>query len=333
MYATANKKMLNMLILDILREYSDEQHRLTQQEIIRLLKINYDMTCDRRSVKNNIMYLKELGYEISMDDGYYLISREFDDAELRMLIDSVLFSKFLTQKQSKRLIDKLIAMGSRYFNAKVTHICSLSELHHSDNKQLLYALDTISDAITEKKKIRFVYNSYGRDLKLHPRREEPYLVNPYQMAACNGFYYLIGNYDKYDNVSHYRLDKMTCVELLDEKAKPKNLVKDFTLGYSIPKHMAEHIYMFSGPSIRVKFLIEKELINDVVDWFGKNIRIGGIDENGMTEISVSCNENAMFFWALQYGPYVEVKEPAALRSRLCEEICRMNKKYSRDILN
>ena len=107
MYATANKKMLNMLILDILKEYSDADHRLTQQEIIRLLKSNYDMECDRRSVKNNVLYLKELGYEISMDDGYYLVEREFDDAELRMLIDSVLFSKQLTQKQTKDLIEKL----------------------------------------------------------------------------------------------------------------------------------------------------------------------------------------------------------------------------------
>ena len=91
MYATANKKMLNMLILDILKEYSDENHKLTQQEIIRLLKANYDMECDRRSVKNNVLYLKELGYDIYMDGGYYLGEREFEDAELRMLIGSLLF--------------------------------------------------------------------------------------------------------------------------------------------------------------------------------------------------------------------------------------------------
>ena len=91
MYATGNKKMLNILILDILREYTDEKHSLTQQEIIRLLDKNYGMTCDRRSVKNNILSLKELGYDISMDKGYRLLSREFDDAELRILIDSVLF--------------------------------------------------------------------------------------------------------------------------------------------------------------------------------------------------------------------------------------------------
>lgn len=112
MYTTGNKKMLNMLILEILREYSDQEHRLTQQEIIRLLKSDYGMDCDRRSVKNNVEYLKELGYEISMEHGYCLLEREFDEAELRMLIDSVLFSEDLTQKQAETLIKKLKGSGS-----------------------------------------------------------------------------------------------------------------------------------------------------------------------------------------------------------------------------
>ena len=151
MYGTGNKKMLNMLILDILKEYSDEKHRLTQQEIIRLLKSNYGMECDRRSVKNNILYLRELGYEISMDDGYFLMRRDFNDAELRMLIDSVLFSKNLTQVQAKRLIEKLEKQSNRYFSAKVAHISNLPDLQHGDNKQLMYALDAVNDAIAERK--------------------------------------------------------------------------------------------------------------------------------------------------------------------------------------
>ena len=128
MYATGNKKMLNMLILDILKEYSDEDHKLTQQEIIRLLRVNYDMECDRRSVKNNILCLKELGYEISMDGGYYLAERDFENVELRMLIDSVLFSKQLSQRQAKGLIEKLKKQGNRYFPAKVSHISNLPDL-------------------------------------------------------------------------------------------------------------------------------------------------------------------------------------------------------------
>ena len=218
MYATANKKMLNMLILNILEQYSDAEHRLTQQEIIRLLKSNYDMECDRRSVKNNILYLNELlGDVIDMENGYYLAEREFENAELRMLIDSVLFSKNLTQKQAKDLIEKLRAKGNRYFSTKVSHIKNLPDMQHADNKQLMYTLDTVNDAIAEKKKISFVYNSYGIDFKLHPRRETRYVVNPYQMVANIGKFYLIGNYDKYDDISHYRLDKMTEVEIIDER--------------------------------------------------------------------------------------------------------------------
>ena len=327
MYATANKKMLNMLILDILKEYSDADHRLTQQEIIRLLKSNYDMECDRRSVKNNVLYLKELGYEISMDDGYYLVEREFEDAELRMLIDSVLFSKQLTQKQAKDLIEKLRKQGNRYFPAKVSHISNLPDLQHADNKQLMYALDAVNDAITEKKKISFIYNSYGTDFQLHPRREKPYIVSPYQMVANNGHFYLIANYDKYDNISHYRLDKMTCVKILDEKVKPQKAIKDFSQGFSLPKHMAEHIYMFSGPSVRVKLLAPADMMNELIDWLGKDFVVRKSDNDEKIIITLNCNEESMFYWALQYGPYVEVLEPESLRRRIAESVKKMAKKY------
>lgn len=329
MYATANKKMLNMLILDILEEYSDANHRLTQQEIIRLLKANYDMECDRRSVKNNILYLNELlGDVIDMEDGYYLAEREFEDAELRMLIDSVLFSKNLTQKQAKDLIEKLRAKGNKYFPAKVTHISNLPEMHHADNKQLMYALDTVNDAIAEKKKISFVYNTYGTDFKLHPRRDGMrYVVNPYQMVANNGKFYLIGNYDKYDNVSHYRLDKMTDVQILDEKVKPQKEIRDFKNGFSLPKHMAEHIYMFSGESERVKLLAPATMMDELIDWLGKDFTVRKTDDEDEIEITLNCNVDSMFYWALQYGPYVEILEPIDLRNRIAKAVQDMADKY------
>lgn len=327
MYATGNKKMLNMLVLEILKDYSDENHRLTQQEIIRLLKVNYDMECDRRSVKNNVLYLKELGYEISMDDGYYLMEREFEDAELRMLIDSVLFSKTLTQKQAKDLIEKLRSQGNRYFQTKVSHICNLPYLQHADNKHLMYALDVVNDAICANKKISFIYNTYGIDFKLHPKRKEAYIVNPFQIVANNGFFYLIGNYDKYDDAAHYRLDKMTCVKLLDEKAKPYKEIKDFAQGFNLPKHMAEHIYMFSGPSIQIKFLTYADMMNELIDWLGKDFRVRKTEKENEIEITVNCNEDSMFYWSLQYGTHVEVLEPESLRCRLKDATQKMSQKY------
>lgn len=326
MYTTYNKKSLNLMILEILEEYSDCDHRLTQQDIIKLLKYNYETECDRRSVKNNILSLIEWGYDISINDGYYLVEREFEDAELRMLIDSVLFSRTISDKQAKELIEKLRKKGNRYFSAKVSHICHVHDLQHTDNKQSVFNLDVINDAISEKKKISFIYNCYDVDGKLHPRREKPYIVNPYQLVANNGRYYLVGNYDKYDDVSHYRIDKMTDIEMLDETAKKMELVEGLENGLNLPKHMAEHIYMFSGQSVAVKLKVKKSLMDELVDWFGKEFRV--IEERAdELLVRVVCNENAMFFWALQYGSYVEVMEPASLRERMKDAIEGMLEKY------
>lgn len=326
MYATGNKKMLNMLILEILKEYSDQDHHLTQQEIIKLLQLNYGMECDRRSVKANILSLKELGYEISMDDGYYLMERDFEDAELRMLIDAVLFSNSMTTKQAKTIIEKLKKQSNRYFTAKVSHVSNLPELHHGDNTQLLYVLDTINDAISERKKISFIYNNYGTDFKLHPKRKEPYVVNPYQMVANNGRYYLIGNYDKYDDIAHFRLDKMTCVTILPERVKDQRQVKGMENGLNLSKHMAEHVYMFSGESARVRMRVDTSIMTELIDWFGKDFWISNVKDREM-DISLTINEEAMFYWALQYGPFVEILEPLSLRKRLQDSIEKMNEKY------
>ena len=145
MFGLGTKKMLNIMILKILERYSDEHRPLTQKRILELLDIEYGMKCDRRSVKSNLISLKEMGYDINIRNGVY-IRRDFEDAELRMLIDNVLFSKTLSQSQSKRLIEKLKNLGSNQFSAKVNHICNLPELPHSDNTQVMFNLDTLNIA-------------------------------------------------------------------------------------------------------------------------------------------------------------------------------------------
>ena len=331
MYGIGNKKMLNMFILEILRNYTDEDHSLTQQEIIKLLEKDYGTVCDRRSVKNNVLLLKEFGeshgFEISMEDGYRMVFREFDDAELRILIDSILFSKEFSSNQAKELIKKIKGLSSKYFNAKVSNICNIPELNKNINRQNIYSIDKINDAISEGHKISFIYNDIGTDFKLHPRRKEPYIVNPYRIVANNGKFYLIGNYDKYDNVVHFRIDKMTEVCELEDRVKPMKDVPELKSGINLPKHMAEHIYMFSGTSTAVKLLTTKDMMSELVDWFGTDFSIIKKDEDRIT-VRVNCNEKAMKFWALQYGPYVEVLEPESLRNQIKESIADMSKKYS-----
>ena len=326
-YGLQDKKALNMLILEILEQYTDSDHPLTQMEIVDLLEKNYGVPCTRQTVKNNLMLLGEMGYEISMEDGIFLMSRQFENAELRMLIDSVLFSRTLSGKQAKRLIEKLTGLGNKYFRAKVKHVCHLPKLIHSDNKQVLLNLDVLNDAIEQGRKVRFTYNSYGKDFQLHPRREEPYIVNPYQMVANQGRYYLLCSYDTSNRLSHYRLDYMTKLEMLDKKVKPMDQMEDFVQGYSLPKHMEEHIYMFSGSSVQVKMRVRSSVNRDaLIDWFGKGFRIVKEDADGLI-VSVACNELAMKYWALQYGEHVEVLEPKSLREAICDAIDWMGSFY------
>lgn len=319
--------MLNFLILEILREHSDDEHHLTQQEILKLLRSQYGVECDRRSVRSNVEALKEFGYDIDMEDGYCLLNRTFEDSELRMLIDSVLFSKNISQPVAQTLITTLKEQGSKYFRAKVPHVYNLPEMRHADNAQVLYNLDALNTAIAEKKKVRFIYNSYGTDFKLHPKRKEPYLVNPYQLVANNGWYYLVGNYDKYDDISHYRIDKITKFEILNDASKSVKLVDGMETGFSLPKHMAEHIYMYSGESISVKLLVDQGIMNELIDWFGKDFVILEKYDKTM-KIRVKCNAEAIKYWALQYGNYVEILEPENLITGVTEIVRNMAEKYN-----
>ena len=166
-------------------------------------------------------------------------------------------------------------LGNKRFKPKVRHVYNLSSLKRSANEQILNSIDVISDAINSHKKISFIYNNYGIDFKLHSRRDKPYIVSPFQMVTANSRYYLIANTDGHDNISHYRIDRMTDVEILDEPALEllNNPVTDFVGGLNLPKHMAEHIYMFSGKSIHVKFWTYEFMMNCLIDWFGEFVEV------------------------------------------------------------
>ena len=190
----------------------------------------------------------------------------------------------------------------------------------------MYSLDTINDAIADKKQISFIYNYMGTDFKLHPKREEPYIVNPYQIVANNGRFYLIANYDKYDNVAHFRIDRMTDVKMLSNKTKPMKQVKGLENGLNLPKHMAEHIYMFSGESEIVKIKTTADMMSELTDWFGNDFSVMKKDGDEIVA-RIKCNLNAMRYWALQYGPWVEVIEPKSLRNTIAKDITSMSEKY------
>lgn len=301
------KKLVILYILDILQKYTDEEHRLSQKEIQDILKREYEMTVDRKAVKRNLLNLIEyesnieyrevsrkdifrkkdsVSYkgtsdfadkEISEDDllwtDFYL-KQKFTNEELRLLIDSLLFSKHIPYSQAKELIKKLESLSNIYFKSCSQYIYPLP-VERTDNKQVFYNIAILDDAIRKKKKVLFEYAEYHTDKKIHLKKREDgsvreYIITPYQMAVQEGKYYLICNYDKYDDISNYRVDRIRNIQILEEKGKPFETLKwSGHQPMNLNEYMKEHVYMYSSENAFVKFRIVKAMISDVIDLFGK----------------------------------------------------------------
>ena len=345
MYTKQSKKLLIMNILDILRKYTDEDHRLSQKEIVDILRREYEMKADRKAVRRNILDLIDFGYEIEYSESlrmmpnaktgeleetyilsdFYLL-REFTDAELRLLIDSLLFSRHIPYNQCKELVEKLEGLSNQYFKAHVRHIHTMPETL-PQNPQLFLAIETLDEAISKGKKVSFTYLEYGTDKKQHRRRRpdgtvREYVVSPYQMAAKEGKYYLICNYDKYNDISNYRIDRIADVKVLDEPVKPFEKLDGAGNGrLDLARYMAEHIYMYSSENTQVKFRIVKAMVSDIIDMFGMNVRFSDETEDHVT-VTARVNEMAMKQFAKSFAPDVMVLEPKKLREEIKEDIIR-----------
>lgn len=290
------------------------------------------MKIDRKSVKRNLMNLIDFGYDIEYSESIRLVkdkngeevetkilsdfylNRSFTDGELQLLIDSVLFSNHISYSQCRDLVEKLEELSNIYFRSRVKHIRNLPE-NRPSNSELFMTIETLDKAISRGLQVSFTYNSYDIDKKLHPRRTSNnevrnYIINPYQIVATN-----VCNYEKYDNVSHYRLDRIANIKLLDTPAKPQRMVKGIENGLDLPKHLAEHLYMFAGESVAVKFIAKRYIVTDVIDWFGKDIKFSEATDDEVT-LTVKVNPIAMKMWALKYSRHIRVISRKALLMKL-----------------
>ncbi len=337
------KKLSMFSILKILEEHSDEEHRLSQKDIQDYLKNEYEIVVDRRTVKTNLMDLIDMGYEIESEEtprmspnkrtgemeesnivsNVYLV-RQFSKPELRLLIDSLLFSKHLPYSQCKELVEKLESLSNKYFKSHMAYIATMPE-DKTNNKQVFYNIDILDEAISEGKKVSFKYLDYGTDKKQHVKCNEDgteriYIVSPYQMVAKEGKYYLICNYDKYDDVSNYRVDRITAISMLDEKIKPFEKLKwADSKRLNLAEYMKQHVYMYSSKNSHVKFRIVKAMISDIIDMFGTDVRFYDETEDTVC-VKVQVNEQSMIQFAKNYAPDVEVLEPVELREKVKEEL-------------
>lgn len=341
--------MIIINILDILNRYTDIEHRLSQKEIVDILEREYSMKVDRKAVKRNLMNLIDFGYPIEYtekprmflnpESGEYednsilsdfYIEHEFDNAEIQLLIDSLIFSKHIPNSDKKRLIEKLEGLSNVYFQSKMKHILSYEENAEPSNA-IFYTIELLDEAISTGKQVAFNYDEYGTDKKLHHRKnsqgeDREYIINPYQIVAKAGRYYLICNYDKYDNLSNYRLDRISNIKLLDTKAKPITEIDGMKNGLDISKHMKEHVYMFADKTVRAKFIADKTVLNDIFDYFGNDVTF--VEETDKTvTVSVNVTEQDMALWAMQFATQVTVISPQTLAKECKNNILKAAERY------
>ena len=318
------KKLALLRILQILEQYSDIDHPLKQEDIARYLDRDFGIVIERKAIGRNILLLKDAGYDILSDRrGCYLVSREFEDSELRLLIDGVLASKHITAKHSKELIEKLCSLSNKYFRSHVKNIWSVNEWSKTDNQALFYNIEIVDAAIEQGKQIAFWYNKYGADKKLH--KTSDHRATPYQMILRNQRYYLIACNEKWKNLGHYRLDRITDIRLTDEPATPLRSLPGHESGIDYKEYATSLPYMFTDQLENIEFLAELGIVDQIVDWFGDNARI---EQSGdKLKVYVKVSPMAMEYWAMQYLNFVEILSPISLRSRIAANLEAARGKY------
>lgn len=319
------KKLALIRILQIFEKYSDYDHPLTQEDIARHLEQEYGIAIERKAISRNISLLKEAGIDIeSRRAGSYLDGRRFEDSELRMLIDGVLCSKYITAKHSADLIDRLCGLSNQYFRSHVKNIYSVNEWCKTENQALFYNIEIIDDAIEQGKQITFDYNKYGLDKKLH--KSAFHTASPYQLLLHNQRYYLMARNEYWKDVVFYRLDRITNIRLTEQPLTPLHTVKGYETGVDYKELATGLPYMFNDKPQPVEMIAEGYIIDQVIDWFGTDIRLQQQDD-GKVRVSLKASLQAMEHWAMQYINHVEVIAPVELREKIRENLKKAQEKY------
>lgn len=301
----------------VLRDYSDHSHIMSMREITAKLSSIYGLTPDRRTVYSAVDLLISLGCDISTYEenkkGYYLRTREFETSEVHMLMDAVYSHQAISPAQTQKLIAKLQTLLSVHERIACRHLSIVKTDRKTNNQEVFLNIEILDEAIQRKVKVQFVYLSYGLDIKLHPRREKKYTVNPYRLICTNEHYYLLCRMAHQDNLSMYRVDLMR-ETVLTEYPLDSALTEDELL-------MAENdaVYAWVGDVETIELRCKKHCIGDLIDKFGTSVKLFSHDADTVTAL-IRAVPAGVKFWALQYLPYVEVLRPVWLREEIIESI-------------
>ena len=318
MAKSENQKLKIFYILDYLKRNSHQDHPVRATELIEMLENRHSIKCERKTVYSDIAALQEYGVDIQSipgkNGGYFIASRNFELPELKLLIDAVQSSRYLTEKKSRELIEKLCSQCNEYDSKLLKRNVLVSGRVKSMNETIYYNVDAIQEAISQNRQITFRYFDWDFGGK-RKYRDKTYEASPYGLCQDNENCYLLAWSQRY-GVTHYRVDRMDRITVTDEKRIP---CPELT-GKALNEHAERHFQMFSGEQINVKLRFHRSLLNVVIDRFGKDtMLIPDGDEHFVFTVQVAVSP--MFLsWVIGFGSKAKVLFPQSVAED-CKKLC------------
>lgn len=305
-----------LYILDFLKRESDEEHPVTAADICEYLD-SQGIAAERKSVYADISALTDYGADIVRSGsprGWFLASREFEEPEIYLLADAVRTAGFISAAKTRELVKKLDSFVSRYQAQKRENRVYFSSCAKSVNEEIFYSIDKISRAVTEKKKIRFEYvNRVLSPDRTIEKQKRKMVISPYALTWQDDHYYVIGNYEKYDNLIHLRLDRMYKVEITDMPQRHFSEVSEYTDYFDTPDYTAKLFGMHGGEIYDIELKCSKKITEQVADRFGEDIFIKKVTDEDFCFTVRAALSDALVSWVISYGDRVKVLEPQILR--------------------
>ena len=323
----ANQKKKLFCILELLERESDELHPVATERIIEYLAAN-DISAERKSIYDDVQVLQELGYDVIScgRKGYCLGAREFELAELKLLVDAVQSSKFLTEKKSHELIKKLEQFCSRHEAGKLQRQVHVFDRVKTMNESIYYNVDEIHRGIAENKKIRFRYFEYtvGKE-RAFRRGGEWYVMSPYALTWDDENYYMVAYDSAAGVIKHFRVDKMTEIDTAEESRDGQEIYAAMDMGTYARKTFG----MFTGEETSVQLRFEKDLVGPVLDRLGRDVMLipDGNDHFTLrTDVVVSPQ---FYAWIFGFGSKAEILAPDHVAEGMREQLKQVLKSYEK----
>lgn len=326
-----NQKFKLYRLARIMLEGTDEEHYITMPEILSALE-EYGITADRKSIYNDLRDLEVLGIEVEGEPvgnryHYHVIGRPFELPELKLLVDAIQASKFITERKTNALIKKLEQLLSKYEAMKLQRQVYVSGRIKTMNESIYYTIDAIHNAISEDRKIRFQYFQWNVKKEMELRHNGAwYHISPWGLAWHEENYYLVGYDSGAGQIKHYRVDKMLHIRASEEKREGKELFQKPDMADYTKKSFG----MFGGREQKVKLLVANHLAGVIIDRFGKDVMMIPEDAGHFTvhvDVQVS---NPFLGWIFSLGEGIRIVSPDEVVEQMKREIDRLERQYKEE---